>query len=105
MMLGLCLELVLPDALEAGDAKRTAVRQPAQPAVPAVRVELVLVSSDRGEDAPAAKIPFLDLVVVSFDVVAEPIEVGAQALLNRLEPGVAWISVRADAALFEEVVL
>src|SRR5207249_8337416 len=59
------LELVLANALETGGAECTAVRQPAHPAVPAYRVELVFVSSDRGEDPPTPELPLLHLVVVA----------------------------------------
>src|SRR2546426_5384060 len=99
------LELVLANALETGGAECTAIRQPAHPAVPAYRVELVFVGSDRGEDPPTPELPLLDLVVVALDVVAKCLEIRPQALLHDAEPRLSPVVVDVDAALLEQVVL
>src|SRR5439155_14711291 len=65
--LSLQVERVLADPFEPGDAEGAAVEQPAHPAVAARGIRLVLVGSHRGQDAPAAEVPLLDLVVVTLD--------------------------------------
>ena len=51
------------------------------------------------------KIPLLDLVVGTFDVGAEAVEIIVKALLDAIEPCVARVMAGVDAALLDEVVL
>ena len=92
-------------ALEPGGDERAGVEQPAHPAVAAVGVRLVVDAPDRREDAAVEVVPLLDLVVAALDVGAEALEVARGAAPCTVEPGVAWILARVDAAQLEQVVL
>ena len=81
------------------------VHEPAQPAVAAERIRVVVEAADSGKDPAAAEIPFLDLVVGAFDVAAEAVEILVKTLLDPVEPCVGRVVAGVDAALLEEVVL
>ena len=71
----------------------------------ALGVGFVVVAPDCGEDAAVAEVPLLDLVVVALDVRPELLEVGAQPVLDDVEPGALRIAIRVDARANEEVVV
>src|SRR6266540_6249744 len=99
------LELRLANACEPGRRQRAHIEQARHPAMAAVRTRLVLEAPDRGEHAPVAEVPLLDLVVVALDVGPELLEVRPEPLLHRVEPRLAPISVRIDPAELQQVVL
>ncbi len=74
------LEVGFPDPAKARGAEGTRVDEADEPAVAVLRIGLVLPRADRSEDPISAGVPLLDLVVVTFDVGPEELQVGAQPL-------------------------
>ena len=95
------LKLCLADALESGGGERSGVDETAEPAEAGQGVGLVIEAADRREDAPVEEVPLLDLVEVSFDVPAKALQVCAKPFLHGLEPRLARITRRVDAAQLE----
>src|SRR5262245_25725577 len=94
----------LADASESGCSEHIRVDEPAELPVAAERLRLVVGVSHRRKDPAAVHLPLLDLGAVFLDVRAEALEVGAEPVLDRLEPRVPRVGVGVDTAQLEEVV-
>ena len=91
-------QLCLSDPLESGRRERPGLDEPAHPAEAAVRIGLVVVVPDRGEDPSVAEIPLLDLVVTAFGIGAEALQIRAEPFLHPREPRLTRIAIRIDPA-------